>query len=85
MARANQQNYDDLIADEQFLRWFWSSSNGNKLIQFLNKHTHAKHDDKLRRERYTPSVYGLVLNIIFSGTSSRRNTFNKKFRLKKIG
>ena len=86
MTRANDQNYNDLIKDEQFSKWFWSGSNGNKLIQFLNKHTQEEHDDKLRRERYSPSVYGLVLNdIVYSGTSSTANAFNKTFRLMKIG
>ena len=64
MARANDQNYNDLIGDEQFLEWFWSNSNGNKLIQFLNKHTQKEHNDELRRERYPPFVYGLVLMIL---------------------
>ena len=86
MARANDQNYDDLIEDKQFLQWFWSRRNGNKLIQFLNKHTQEGRDDKLRRERYSPSVYCLVLNdVVYSATSSKRNAFNKKFRLMKIG
>ena len=86
MAKSNDQNYNDLIEDEQFLQWFWFRRNGNKLIQFLNKHTQEGRDDKLRRERYSPSVYGLVLNdVVYSGTSSKRNAFNKKFRLMKIG
>ena len=86
MARANDQNYNDLIGDEQFLEWFWSNSNGNKLIQFLNKHTQKEHNDELRRERYPPFVYGLVLNdILYHGTSSRGDAFNKEFRLMKIG
>ena len=86
MAKSNDQNYDDLIEDEQFLQWFRFRRNGNKLIQFLNKHTQEGCDDKLRRERYSPSVYGLVLNdVVYSGTSSKRNAFNKKFRLMKIG
>ena len=86
MAYANYQNYDDLIEDEQFLEWFWSRNNGNKLIQFLNKHTQKEDHDELRRERYPPLVYGLVLNdMIYSGTDSRGNAFNKKFRIMKIG
>ena len=86
MAWTNDQNYDNLISDEQFLEWFWSKSNGNKLIQFLNKHTQKEHSDELRRERYPPFVYGLVLNdVAYSGTNSRGNAFNKKFRLMKIG
>ena len=56
------------------------------MIQFLNKHTQKEHNDELRRERYPPFVYGLVLNYIaYHGTSSRGNAFNKKFRLMKIG
>ena len=86
MAWANDQNYDDLIGDEQFLEWFWSKSNGNKLIQFLNKHTQKERSGELRREKYPPFVYGLVLNdVAYSGTNSRGNAFNKKFRLMKIG
>ena len=86
MAYANDQNYDDLIEDEQFLEWFWSKNNGNKLIQFLNKRTQKEHNDELRRERYPPFVYGLVLNdMIYIGTNSRGNAFNKKFRIMKIG
>ena len=86
MAYANDQNYDDLIEDEQFLEWFWSKNHGNKLIQFLNKRTQKEHNDELRRERYPPFVYGLVLNdMIYTGTNSRGNAFNKKFRIMKIG
>ena len=86
MAWTNDQNYDNLTSDEQFLEWFWSKSNGNKLIQFLKKHTQKEHSDELRRERYPPFVYGLVLNdVAYSGTNSRGNAFNKKFRLMKIG
>ena len=86
MAYANDQNYDDLIEDEQFLEWFWSKNNGNKLIQFLNKRTQKEHNDELRRDRYPPFVYGLVLNdMIYIGTNSRGNAFNKKFRIMKIG
>lgn len=85
MAWANDQNYDDLIGDEQFLEWFWSESNGNKLIQFLNKHTQKEHNDELRRERYLPFLYGLVLNdIVYHGTSSRGNAFNKNLDVLKI-
>ena len=86
MARANDKKYDELLKDNQFLNWFWSKGNGNKLIQFLNKHTQKEHNDELRRERYPPFVYGLVLNdILYHGTSSRGDAFNKKFRLMKIG
>ena len=86
MARANDKKYDELLNDNQFLNWFWSKGNSNKLIQFLNKHTQKEHNDELRRERYPPFVYGLVLNYIaYHGTSSRGNAFNKKFRLMKIG
>ena len=86
MAYTNDQNYDDLIEDEQFLEWFWSKNNGNKLIQFLNKRTQKEHNDELRRERYPPFVYGLLLNdMIYIGTNSRGNAFNKKFRIMKIG
>ena len=86
MAYANDQKYDDLIEDEQFLEWFWSKNNGNKLIQSLNKRTQKEHNDELRRERYPPFVYGLVLNdMIYIGTNSRGNAFNKKFRIMKIG
>ena len=56
------------------------------MIQFLNTHTQKEHNDELRRERYPPFVYGLVLNYIaYHGTSSRGNAFNKKFRLMKTG
>ena len=45
MARANDKKYDELLKDNQFLNWFWSKGNGNKLIQFLNKHTQKEHND----------------------------------------
>ena len=85
MARANDKKYDELLKDNQFMNWFWSKGSGNKLIQSLNKHTQKEHNDELRRERYPPFVYGLVLNdIVYHGTSSWGNAFNKKFRLIKI-
>ena len=78
MARANDKKYDELLNDNQFLNWFWSKGNSNKLIQFLNKHTQKEHNDELRRERYLPFLHGLVLNdIVYHGTSSRGNAFNK--------
>ena len=64
MARTNDKKYDELLKDNQFLNWFQSKGHGNKLIQFLNKHTQKEHNDELRRERYPPFVYGLVLMIL---------------------
>ena len=64
MARTNDKKYDELLKDNQFLNWFQSKGHGNKLIQFLNKHTQKEHNDELRRERYPPFVYGLVLKIL---------------------
>ena len=80
------ESFDDLTKSKAFLKWFWQGQNGNNLINFLNKHKHPMHKDKLRREKWSPFAYGLVLNgDIYNGPSPGNTNFNKKFKLVKIG
>ena len=51
------------IKDTDFLEWFWTGSNGNDLIKKLNKYAQdQKFTDRIRREKYSPTVYGIVVN-----------------------
>ena len=80
------ESFDDLTKSKAFLKWFWQGQNGNNLINFLNNHKHPKHKDKLRREKWLPFAYGLVLNgDIYNGPSPGNTNFNKEFKLVKIG
>lgn len=66
---------DDLNA---YLRWFWYGSNGNDLIKLLNAYARRKNwPDRIRREIYSPHVYGIVLNA-FPNVAS-------KWKLVKVG
>ena len=81
---AKAQFYKSLKKDEEFLKWFWEGENANELIIFLNRRD--GHQDKLRREKDPPFVYGLIRNDdIYNGQNSRVAEFNKKFKLMKIG
>ncbi|KXJ24240.1 Pre-mRNA-splicing factor ATP-dependent RNA helicase PRP16 [Exaiptasia diaphana] len=49
--------------EDQFLEWFWTKSNGNSLIKKLNAYSvQNKLEDRIRREKESPTIYGLVLN-----------------------
>ena len=76
---AKAQPFDDLTKSDAFLKRFWSGPNGNNLINFLNTHNHSKHKNKLRREKWPPVAYGLVLNgDSYNGTNPRKTNFKKK-------
>lgn len=49
---------------EDFPTWFWDSKNGNPLILDINKFSNTNRwDDRIRREgKYSPFIYGIVLN-----------------------
>ena len=78
---AKARSFDDLTKSDEFLNWFWSGKKRNNLINVLNTYKHSQHTDKLRREKYQPYAYGLVLN----DASSGKNNLDKKFKLMKIG
>ena len=68
------------------MNWFWESKNGNELIKYLNTHKHPKHTDRIRRERYPPYVYAMILKgNVYDGEGGRKADFNEKFRLLKVG
>lgn len=46
---------------DEFCKWFWEGSNGNRLIKKLNTSQHRK-SDYVRREKFRPVVYCVVLN-----------------------
>lgn len=46
---------------EEFMKWFWSGKNGNKLIKELNCSTFRR-EGYIRREKERPTIYGIVLN-----------------------
>ncbi|PFX12632.1 hypothetical protein AWC38_SpisGene23374, partial [Stylophora pistillata] len=51
------------ITRDEFLMWFWDSTNGNQLILDLNKFANSKRwDDRIRQEKYRPFIYAIVLN-----------------------
>lgn len=45
---------------DEFLGWFWYRQNGNNLIKELNQASPTT--DRIRREKYAPYIYGIVLN-----------------------
>ncbi|XP_015774919.1 PREDICTED: uncharacterized protein LOC107353109 [Acropora digitifera] len=48
---------------EEFVKWFWSKTNGNELIKDLNRYDARKRgNDYIRREKERPMIYGIVLN-----------------------
>lgn len=54
---ARNEDWDD------FLRYFWNQSNGNDLIKQLNEYARQNNwSDRIRREKYSPHIYGIVLN-----------------------
>ena len=48
---------------DSFLSWFWTGTNGNNLIKQLNQYAHGHGiTDRIRREKNSPIVYGIVVN-----------------------
>ena len=46
---------------DEFLEWFWVGQNGNNLIKELNQ-TRNTGRNTIRREKFRPHIYGIVLN-----------------------
>ena len=46
--------------EEAFLKWFWEEKNGNTLVKKLNRVDNVT--DRIRREKFAPHIYGIVLN-----------------------
>jgi len=46
---------------EEFVKWFWSGTNGNQLIKELN-FSPFHGEDFIRREKERPTIYCIVLN-----------------------
>ena len=82
-----------------FLKWFWEGTNGNELIRELNSYAQKNElDDRIRREKYCPNVYAIVLNnfsigrdeewklvkVGFTHKSIKRNSNNRMEQLQKI-
>ena len=44
--------------EKEFITWFWKGQNGNNLIKKLNQ---ASNTDRIRREKFPPHIYGIVL------------------------
>ena len=64
---------------DYFLEWFWKESNGNNLIKQLNKYAYVKKlPDRIRREKYAPVVYAVVVN-------NFPELMDPKWRLVKVG
>ena len=80
---AETVDFNHLKESDSFLQWFWSRENGNDLIKFLYTHEHPRHNDKPRRETFSPFVYGIV----FKGTiyDDAEVDFQRKFKMMKIG
>ena len=53
-------SFDEFLQDGAYRRWFWSGNNANQTIDYLNDY--RRWNDRLRRERYSPHVYVMVLN-----------------------
>ena len=47
---------------DEFCKWFWNGSNGNNLIKKLNGSSQNTSNDSIRREKFRPTVYCIVLN-----------------------
>ena len=77
------EDFNHLKKSDSFLRWFWSRGNGNDLMKFLNTHEHPRHNDKLRREAFSPFVYGIVFKVTIYHDADV--DFQRKFKMMKIG
>lgn len=58
---ANKDKYAHLLENKEFVEWFWSGQNGNTLIKNLNRN--KSREEIVRREKYSPYAYGIVLNV----------------------
>ena len=77
-------DFSKINSIDEFMTKFWSYKNGNDLIRSLNKYARKKkmmgYGDSVRREKYSPVIYGIVLN--------RRKLFglqDEDYRLVKVG
>lgn len=59
-------DFSKINSIDEFMTKFWSYKNGNDLIRSLNKYARKKkmmgYGDSVRREKYSPAIYGIVLN-----------------------
>lgn len=65
MAKKDSRNFDRLLSDEKerFCSWFWSGTNGNKLIDALNVNNSESKGSQIRRvHEGLPHIYCVVLN-----------------------
>lgn len=74
--RTTLESKDDPNA---FPQWFWSGTNGNDLIRELNKYAlkEKKGEDRIRREKDYPCVYGIAVNNFLKG--------DQNWKLVKVG
>ena len=49
--RKEEKNFNDILQNEDFSKWFWKGKNGNKVIAYLNKHQTGNDVDRIRREK----------------------------------
>ena len=75
---ANNDKYTQLLKDKEFVKWFWSGNNGNTLIKHLN--SDKSREEIVRREKYSPYAYGIVLNVNLFG-----DKFKEDLKFVKIG
>lgn len=68
---ANNDKYAQLLKDKEFVKWFWFGNNGNTLIKHLN--SDKSRDEIVRREKYSPYAYGIVLNVNLFGDKFKEN------------
>ncbi|KAL3891645.1 hypothetical protein ACJMK2_003897 [Sinanodonta woodiana] len=61
-------DFDGIVRDEEtmedFCKWFWTGKNSNNLIELLNM-SEYRSTDYVRKERFRPFIYGVVLNYEF--------------------
>ena len=60
-----KQDWDISQFDDTFCKWFWNGTNGNNLIEKLNKYMYAskiKNKNFVRRESESPMIYAVIIN-----------------------
>lgn len=75
---ANNDKYAQLLKDKEFVKWFWFGNNGNTLIKHLD--SDKSREEIVRREKYSPYAYGIVLNVNLFG-----DKFKEDLKFVKIG
>ena len=70
---------------DEFCKWFWNGSNGNNLIKKLNGSSQNKSNDSIRREKFRPTVYCIVLNDGQFPGQSVEKTETVQWKLWKVG